>query len=334
MGTNVSPVSVGVSVVMPVLNEEAHLTESVTAILAQDWPGPLEVVLALGPSSDRTDEVAARLRSNDPRVRTVANPTGKTPAGLNAAIQASRYDIIVRVDGHAELPIDYISLAVQTLERTGADNVGGMMDAVGRTPFERAVACAMKSPFGVGAAAFHTGGSEGPADTVYLGVFQRHALERVGGYDETFIRAQDWEMNHRIRSTGGRVWFNPEMKVTYRPRPNVRRLARQYFEYGRWRREVMRSHPETARGIGALRYFAPPLLILGLLVGVGLGLMGLPIGWVAPGGYALLLALATVIAGRSLRISAFVRLPLALATMHIAWGCGFLTSPSNLRVTA
>ena len=318
---------------MPVLNEGKHLEQAVLAILKQDWAGPMEVVLALGPSTDDTDEVAAGLCHSDSRIKTVPNPTGKTPSGLNAAIGASQYDIVVRVDGHAELPSDYISTAVETLERTGADNVGGIMHAVGHTAFERAVACAMTSPVGVGAAAFHTGGVEGPAQTVYLGVFKRSALERVGGYDESFIRAQDWEMNHRLRSTGGLVWFNPAMKVTYRPRPNVRRLARQYFEYGRWRREVMRSHPQTARGLSALRYFAPPLLVLGLLTGIGLALAGVPVGLLAPAGYLAGILIAAMVVGRRLALSSLLRLPLVLITMHISWGVGFLTSPHKLRVT-
>ena len=335
MPDTVSPVmstgGTGVSVVIPVLNEEKHLEHAVSAVLAQDWTGPLEVILALGPSSDRTDEIARALTQADPRVRTVPNPSGKTPSALNAAIAISSFSIIVRVDGHAELPNDYISVAVETLERTGADNVGGIMAAVGRTPFERAVACAMRSPLGVGAASFHTGGSEGPAPTVYLGAFRRSALDRVGGYDETFVRAQDWEMNHRIRSTGGLIWFNPALEVTYRPRPNVRRLARQYFEYGRWRREVMRRHPETARGLGAVRYFAPPLLIVGLIAGVALVLSGVPLGMLAPAGYLALILAGSLIAGRSLRPAALLWLPVALMTMHISWGFGFLTSPNRLR---
>jgi glycosyltransferase involved in cell wall biosynthesis len=225
-----------VSVIMPILNEERHLRDAVAMILAQDYAGPLEVVLALGPSRDRTDEVAAALAAGDPRVRVVPNPTGRTPDGLNAAIGASTGEVIVRVDGHAEIPDDYISVAVRELARVGADNVGGIMDAQGTTAFERAVAAAMRSPLGVGSSRFHTGGEAGEADTVYLGVFRRAALERVGGYDAHFARAQDWEMNHRIRETGGTVWFTPDLKVTYRPRASVTALAKQYFHYGRWGR--------------------------------------------------------------------------------------------------
>jgi succinoglycan biosynthesis protein ExoA len=332
-GPSESPdgLNAGVCVVMPVLNEEAHLEQAVRAVLDQDWAGPLEVVLALGPSHDGTDEVARRLATQDPRVRTVANPSGRTPSGLNAAIALARHPVIVRVDGHAELPRDYVRIAVETLQRTGADNVGGIMAAQGRTPFEKAVACAMTSVLGVGAASFHVGGTEGPAQTVYLGAFRRSALERVGGYDESFVRAQDWEMNHRIRATGGLVWFTPALRVTYRPRPSVRRLARQYFEYGRWRREVMRRHPETVSGVSALRYFAPPLLIVGLVTGFFLASVGLPIGWLPILGYVGLVALGSLVIGRGLGAGALLRLPLALMTMHIAWGVGFLTSPPALR---
>jgi glycosyltransferase involved in cell wall biosynthesis len=140
-----------VSVVMPVLDEERHLRAAVDQVLAQDYPGELELVMALGPSRDRTDEIAARLVvEHGGRVRTVPNPSGTTPAALNAAIGAARHRIVIRVDGHALFPTDYVRTAVEVLEETGADNVGGIMAAEGVTPFEQAVARAMTSTFGVG----------------------------------------------------------------------------------------------------------------------------------------------------------------------------------------
>lgn len=328
----------GVSVIMPVLNEERHLAESVGGILTQDWAGPLEIVLALGPSTDRTDEVARRLSAVDERIVLVANPSGRTPSALNAAIGRVRYDVVIRVDGHALLPADYVSTAVETLRRTGADNVGGIMRAEGQTTFEQAVARAMTTKLGVGAAAFHVGGTEGEAETVYLGAFRKDALDRVGGYDETFLRAQDWEMNHRIRQTGGVVWFNPAMVVTYRPRPNAKALATQYFHYGRWRREVMRRHPETVSGPSALRYLAPPLAVAGVTLGTLAGLVGsaggpraLRAGWLAPAGYLGLIALGSAVLGRGLPRAAQLQLPVVFATMHGSWGIGFLSSPPDLR---
>ena len=210
MSTSMGELSVSpaVSVILPVLNEEAHLAESISAILSQDYRGAFEVILALGPSQDRTDEIAKSLSDRDPRVKLVANPTGKTATGLNLAVAASTHPIIVRVDGHAKIPHDYLTLAVEILKQTGAVNVGGVMAAEGVSTFEKAVARAMRSPLGVGASRFHTGGEAGEVDTVYLGAFKREAINQAGGFDERFTRAQDWE-------------------------------------YGTWRRVVSRSHSGT-----------------------------------------------------------------------------------------
>lgn len=316
-----------VSVIMPVLNEERHLTDAVRSILSQDYPGELELVLAVGPSKDRTKQIADRLATEDPRVIVVANATGRTPQGLNIAIKASQYSIVVRVDGHSVLPADYVRAAVETMEETDADNVGGIMAAEGITPFQKAVARAMTSKIGVGAARFHTGGEPGEVETVYLGTFRRSALERVGGYDETFTRAQDWEMNYRIRKTGGRVWFTPRMRVTYRPRPNLRALASQYFHTGRWRRVVGREHQGTL----SVRYLAPPIAVVAMAAGAVSGAFGFWPGWLVPGGYATVILIGGgVVTGRGLPVSAWARLPMVYATMHIAWGLGFLTSPPRL----
>jgi len=181
-----------ISVILPVLNEEKYLEDAVNSILAQKYDGKLEVILAIGPSQDKTAEIAQRLHNADPRVVVVDNPTGRTAAGLNRAIAASQYSIIVRVDGHANIPDNYCQLVSEILEQTGAVNVGGVMAAQGQSLFEKSVARAMRSPLGVGASRFHTGGGAGEVDTVYLGAFRKEALLAVGGFDERFTRAQDW----------------------------------------------------------------------------------------------------------------------------------------------
>lgn len=315
-----------VSVVMPVLNEERHLRTAVRHVLEQDYPGELELILALGPSKDRTDAIAAELVAEDPRVRTVRNRSGRTPAALNAGVAAARHDIVVRVDGHGMLGAGYIATAVALLESTGADNVGGIMAAEGETAFQQAVARAMTTWLGVGGARFHTGGEPGPADTVYLGVFRRATLDRLGGYDESFQRAQDWELNHRIRESGGLVWFSPELRVSYRPRANVEALARQYFHYGRWRRVVMRRHVGTV----SPRYLAAPTLLVALGSGVVVGVLVHPAGFLVPAGYVAALAGGALLTGRGLPPRALALLPVVYATMHTAWGAGFLTSPRSL----
>lgn len=318
-----------VSVVMPVVNEERHLRTSVGRILAQDYPGKLDITLAVGPSRDDTASVADALAAESDRIRVVENPTGSTPAGLNAAIAASSGDVVVRVDGHAMIPTDYVSTAVEVLERSEADNVGGVMAAEGTRDFERAVAAAMTSKFGVGDASFHVGGEEGPALTVYLGCFRRSALQRVGGYDESMERAQDWELNLRIRESGGVVYFTPDLHVTYRPRHSIRALARQYHDYGRWRREVARRHPSTI----SVRYLAAPVTLATIAAGLGVAAVGavrgrrsLAAAGLAPiAVYAVGNAAASVITGvRVGDLSVALRLPAVFGTMHGAWGAGFL----------
>ena len=320
-----------VSIVMTVVNEERHLADAIERLLAQEYPGDLEIVVAVGPSGDRTREVADEVAAGHDHVTVVANPSGRTPAGLNAAIAASSGDVIVRIDGHSMVPADYVATGVRVLEETGADNVGGVMAAEGTNDFEDAVARAMTSVFGVGGASFHVGGEAGEAPTVYLGCFRRSALERVGGYDETMARAQDWEMNLRIRNSGGVIWFTPEMHVTYRPRHTLKALARQYHDYGRWRREVARRHPDTI----SLRYLAAPAALTAVGAGLLLAAAGaatrhpaiIALGLAAPVGYAVANLGASIVSSQQaprITPAAALRLPAVYATMHGSWGLGFL----------
>lgn len=317
--------SPAISVILPVLNEAPHLEESVSAILSQDYQGMFEVILALGPSQDRTNEIANVLVLRDNRVKLVANPTGKTAAGLNLAIAASQSSVIIRVDGHAKIPNNYLSLAIEILKETGAVNVGGVMAAEGISKFEKAVARAMRSPLGVGASRFHTGGESGEVDTVYLGAFRREAIVTAGGFDERYTRAQDWELNHRLRKNGGKIYFDPRLHVTYRPRPNLIKLAKQYFQYGTWRRVVSRSHSGTIN----LRYLAPPFALVGTLISLISGLLIHPILYLPAVVYGGFVLLSSLLIAKS--VSEYFSLLAIIPTMHFAWGAGFITSTKTLR---
>jgi glycosyltransferase involved in cell wall biosynthesis len=312
-----------ISVILPVLNEETHLEEAVHSILSQDYQGKLEVILAVGPSRDRTLEIAQSISRRDSRVVLVDNPSGRTAAGLNIALNKSQSPVVVRVDGHAYIPNDYLTLIVEILNKTGAVNVGGVMAAVGTTAFERAVAGAMRSPFGVGASRFHTGGEAGIVDTVYLGAFRREALVAIGGFDERFTRAQDWELNFRLRENGGVVYFDPRLHVTYRPRSTVKALAKQYFEYGRWRRVVSRRHSGTIN----YRYLAPPFALVGFTLSLIAGFL-LPILFIPAAIYLLFVLAASVRIASSIR--EYFLLLTVIPTMHFAWGAGFISSPKTL----
>jgi glycosyltransferase involved in cell wall biosynthesis len=313
-----------ISVILPVLNEEKYLEDAVNAILAQEYAGKLEVILAVGPSHDKTLEIAQRLHLIDSRIIVVENPTGRTAAGLNLAISASQYSIIVRVDGHANIPSNYCQLVSEILESSGAVNVGGVMAAEGQSLFERSVALAMRSSLGVGASRFHTGGKAGEVDTVYLGAFRREALLAVGGFDERFTRAQDWELNFRLRQAGGVVYFDPRLVVTYRPRSSIKALAKQYFEYGRWRRVVSRRHQGTIN----YRYLAPPFTFVATTLSLLFGWLISPVLLIPALVYAVFIVIASLIIGKS--AGEILCLPTILPVMHISWGLGFLTSPKSL----
>jgi succinoglycan biosynthesis protein ExoA len=313
-----------VTVMIPVLNEADHLQAAVSSVLDQDYSGDIEVILAVGPSRDGSEAIAHSLAEADSRVIVVENPSGRTAAALNLAIERARFDYIVRLDGHSEIRTDYIQIAIDTIRESGAVNVGGIMAAEGITPFQRAVARAMRSKLGVGNSRFHTGGEAGESETVYLGVFKRSALVAVGGFDERFTRAQDWELNYRLRARGGKVWFDPRLEVIYRPRKNLRSLARQYFEYGRWRRAVSRRHMGTVN----FRYLAAPTAVSINLLSLILAITTDPLFITPLIGYLVIVTLGSLVIGKDM--GERLRLPLTLTTMHFSWGLGFLTSPRRL----
>ncbi|MBQ3357547.1 MULTISPECIES: glycosyltransferase family 2 protein [Microbacterium] len=322
---------VGVSFVMPVLNERGYLEHAVQSVLAQDLDVPVELILALGPSTDGTTEIANRLAADDERIRLVDNPAAHIPVGLNAAIRAGRYSTVIRVDAHSELSPGYAARAMQTLERTGASNVGGVMHAEGRAPFQKAVARLYNSPVGLGGGAYHGGAHEGEAESAYLGVMRREVLDEVGLFDETIRRGEDWELNLRIRQAGHRVWFDPTLAVTYWPRESWVRLARQFRATGAWRGELVRRFGRR----NGIRFFAPPVLVLLTIVAVIIGILQLTgvlsglasliasIVYAPLAAYALLVvAVAAAPGGGGIRQRLWTLL--VLPTMHLAWGWGFL----------
>ncbi|MFN3948096.1 glycosyltransferase family 2 protein [Microbacterium sp.] len=324
----VPPDDAGVSFVMPVLNEQRYLRRAVASTLSQDVPGPVELVLALGPSTDATDAIARELADADERIVLVDNPAADIPVGLNRAIRASRYPTIVRVDAHSELAPGYTRAALATLRRVRAANVGGVMSADGRSPFQRAVARAYNSRVGLGGGAYHGGSVEGPAESAYLGVMRRSVLDEVGLFDESIRRGEDWELNLRIRRAGYRVWFDPRLSVVYWPRESWSRLVRQFRATGAWRGELVRRY---GRG-NSLRYFAPPALLAAIAVSAGTAvaqaarrrgglasLLHLPVA-----AYAALIAIGALGrgGGRGWRDKAWTAA--VLPSMHVSWGLGFV----------
>jgi len=313
-----------VSVVIPMRNEGKHIVEFLQCIFAQDYPADrMEVIVSDGGSDDNTPQAVTEYAKRHPNLRLVHNPGRIVPTGLNLALAVAKGEIIVRVDGHTIIDQDYVRRCVEALERTGAANVGGRMDAVGKGPFGSAVAAATSSPFGVGGARFHYSDREEWVDTVYMGAWPRRIFDEIGLFDEELVRDQDDEFNYRLREHGGKILLSPNIKSKYTNRSSPRALWKQYFQYGFWKVRVLQKHPRQMR----LRQFVPPSFVLSLLIVLGLWFL-VPKGWIGivavGGGYIVAnLAASVLTASRSGRRH-LPLLPSVFAILHVSYGLGFL----------
>jgi len=317
-----------VSIVMPCRNESGHLADAVRDAFAQQRRGfDLEVLIAVGPSTDGTEALAERLRTGHPGLRVLPNPAGVVPHGLNAAIRAARGGIIVRMDAHSRYPPDYVAALVEALDRTGADNVGGVWETVPAdgSDLAWAIARALSSPLGVGNALFRlTPTEEREVDTVPYGCWRRSLFDRIGFFDEELLRNQDDEFNGRTIRNGGRIVLVPGVRIRYTARKDLRRLWRMYREYGLFKPLVNRKlgAPATAR------QFVPPLFVLALL---GLPLLAPFVPMAAIAWCMMVTIYVVIVAVVSARIAfgegrpgALPWLLAAFACVHLAYGAGYL----------
>jgi glycosyltransferase involved in cell wall biosynthesis len=322
-----------VTVIMPIRNEGTFITRSLGAVLAQDYPAELmQVLVADGMSDDRTREIVAELARAHPghAVEIVDNPGRIVPTGFNAALARARGDVVVRVDGHTIIAPDYVSECVSALATSGADNVGGRMDAEGRGPVAEAIALATSSRFGVGDAQFHYATGERWVDTVYLGAWRREVFTRVGPFDPEMVRNQDDEFNYRLRAAGGRILLTERIRSRYYSRASLRTLFRQYRQYGFWKVRVLQKHPRQMRP----RQFVPPAFAAVVAGGALLA----PVNpfvrrlWSAVlGSYALAALAASVSIARRTGWRHVPTLPVAFAAVHLGYGGGFVAGLVRFR---
>ncbi len=318
-----------VSVIVPCYNEEGTIGALLHAIGEQSVPlRDLEVVIADGMSTDGTRQVIDAFAQAHPelKLRVVDNPQRDIPAALNRAITAARGEVILRLDAHAAPAPDYVERCLETLERSGAANVGGRWEIhPGRdTWIARAIAAAAAHPLGAGDARYRIHGEAGEVDTVPFGAFRREWIARVGPFDETLLTNEDYEFNVRLRQAGGKIWFDPRIRSVYFARSTLPALARQYARYGYWKARMLRRYPHTLRWRQAL----PPLFVLATLA---LGLTGTFVPWarlllaVQWGAYLLVtLSTGMLVAARRRDPALALGFPLAVWIMHLAWGGAFL----------
>lgn len=310
------------TIVMPVRDEGSFMARSLDAVLAQDYDGTIEVLVVDGASSDDTPTIVAERADDDPRIALIANPERIVPNGLNLAIARASGALLLRVDGHCEIPPDYATVCVERLLEQDAACVGGVLRTVGTSPAARAISLAQASPFGVGGASFRTGVDElMEVDTVAFGVYRTDHLRRLGGFDEDLVRNQDDELNLRLRQDGGRILLEPSVAVTYHSRATLRGLARQYRQYGWFKPLVLRKRGR----LPSARSAAPAILVIGLVVATVLGgvMGGWPLALAPLAGYGAGLVIAAGwITRRELR--ALPRVAVALGALHLPYGIGFL----------
>jgi glycosyltransferase involved in cell wall biosynthesis len=319
-----------VSVIVPCYNEVETIGKLLDALARQTFPlQDIEVIIADGLSSDGTRGLIADYRRSDPslEIRVIENPKRAIPCGLNLALEAARGDFIVRLDAHSIPYPDYLSLSTAALEAGVGENVGGVWEIrpSGNKWIARSIAAAAAHPIGVGDARYRSGGEAGEVDTVPFGAFRRAYLSQLGGYDESLLTNEDYELNVRIRKAGGRIWLDPRIRSIYFPRASLPLLARQYWRYGYWKARMLKKHPETIRwrqmaailvlslsGLAVLSIWfagARPLLAAELIL------------------YGVLLVISGIQTGLKQRdLALVVGVPLAIATMHFSWGTAFLWS--------
>jgi cellulose synthase/poly-beta-1,6-N-acetylglucosamine synthase-like glycosyltransferase len=312
-----------VTVVMPVRDEGGFIERSLGAVLAQDWSADrMEVLVADGRSTDGTREAIEALAAKDERVTLVDNVEGIVPTGLNRAIGRAQGEIIVRVDGHAVVPPDYLTRCIALLKASGADCAGGIIDTVGDGPEGRAIAAAQASPFGVGNATFRTGtGAPRSVDTLAFGAYRREVFDRIGLFDEELVRNQDDEFNYRLTQSGGVIWLDPSIVTTYYSRGSLRRAWRQYHQYGLFKVRVIQKRG----GVPAARQLVPSAMVLGLGGAAVLSVLRRTPTWFAAAAIPYLAAdlAATVKAARH-DPAAAPYMVAAFPTFHVSYGTGFL----------
>lgn len=320
-----------ISIVIPCYNEQDTIGLLLDAIRNQSFPlEAMEVVIADGLSSDATRRRVAEYQAAHPELalRVVDNPQRIIPAGVNRAIAAAGGDIIVRMDAHSAPHAQYVARCVEALQAGRGENVGGVWEIRPRDGswVARAIAAAAAHPLGVGDAHYRHAETAQEVDTVPFGAFHRALIERIGAFDETLLTNEDYEFNVRVRRSGGRVWLDPAIRSVYYARRTFAELARQYWRYGYWKARMLRRYPDTLRWRQAL----PPAFVLSLL---GLALLS-PFfslaGWIfviESLVYALILTIVGVQAAIKKRDWALAPgVPLAIVTMHLAWGSAFLWS--------
>ena len=314
-----------VSVLVPCRNEVQHIERCIHNVCSFDRPpGGFEVIVIDGMSTDGTRELLFRLKNQLPDLVLLDNPRKIVPSSMNVGIQEAKGEYIVRTDVRCIHPKSYLCDLIELSEKTGADNVGGVLvPEFGNTYTQKAVALAYKSRIAMGGALRDRGDFIGETDTVYGGCFKRKRLLEVGMYDETMVRNQDDELSFRLRERGGKIIQDGRIKIQYYPRNSFWHLFKQFMQYGYWKVSVIKKHPQQA----SLRHFLPAVFVLSF---VTLGLL-IPFTPYALYGFLIFLGsyfwavgLFSFQSAHKLSWRFLPGLIFAIFLIHISFGVGFI----------
>jgi glycosyltransferase involved in cell wall biosynthesis len=328
--TEKSKNQVEVSVIVPCYNEENTIQLLLEAIRNQNFNiDNLEVVIADSMSEDRTRDRILDFSNQhkDMKVRIVDNPKRTIPGGVNSAVEYAKGEFIVRMDAHSVPNDDYIHQSIELLRSGKAQNVGGIWEIKPGAPtcIAKAIARSASHPIGAGDATYRTQGRSGYVDTVPFGAFRRDFFLELGKFNEDMLANEDYEFNTRVRKAGGKIWMDTRIRSQYFARKTLRELAKQYWRYGFWKFKMLKRFPDSIRWRQAI----PPLFVLFLILFGMLSFISpfaLIIFTAVAGIYLLTMVLAGVYESARTKNACHLLMALALITMHLSWGGGFLYS--------
>ena len=308
-----------VTVVVPACDEDRFIGACLSSIREQEYPR-LQVIVVDGASTDSTADVVRAHMREDERVELVHNDRRNIPSSLNLALARARGRWLVRVDAHSTVPPTYVRTAVTRLGEDSWGGVGGRKDGTGRTPAGRAIAVAMSSRLAVGNSTYHFGTRAREVRHLPFGAYPVGLVRSLGGWDERLTANEDFEFDYRLRQAGYRLLFDPDMTIRWHCRQSVPDLFRQYRRYGSGKLDVALLHPDSLRP----RHLAAPLLVVYLVGAVLVGARRLLRAQAMLAPYLAALAIESArLAPRLDRPAERLRVPVAIATMHTAWGIGF-----------
>lgn len=321
-----------VSIIIPCRNEELYIGQCIESFLNQTYPKELiKIVIADGMSTDTTREIIKEYQKKNNNIILIDNVDFTAPTGMNKGIRATNSDIVIIFGAHAYADKDFVLENVKVLNDEAIGCSGGPITTISDGIVGTAIANAMSCPFGVGNALFRFSDKEVFVDTVAFGAYRRTVLDEIGVFDEQLVRNQDDELNFRVIKSGKKILLSPKIKSTYYSRGSLKKLYKQYFQYGFWKVRVIQKHKRPA----SIRHLVPVIFVLYLILGLVLSTFSAVIRNI----FLLILAIYIILdiifakkCSRGEESKCFVYNIVIFPILHFSYGTGFLLGIINFYI--